>query len=71
MLSFVFVCFIVPAVVGLTIDIVRGRFRKKIVADTDVVSEVGGEPEVGDETRPEQMLQSLDDRGEKIIKAPQ
>jgi len=35
MLSFVFIFSIVPAVVGLTIDIVRGRFRKKNVVDCE------------------------------------
>jgi type IV secretion system protein VirD4 len=39
-LSFVFVCIIIPVVVGLTIDIVRGQFRKNNVADKYVVSEV-------------------------------
>jgi len=51
MMTFVFIFFIVPVVTGLTIDIVRGRFRKKNVADKVVVSEVGDEPEVVDETR--------------------
>jgi hypothetical protein len=71
MMSFVFVCFIVPAVVGLSIDIVRGRFRKKNVSDEVAVSEVGDAPEVADESRPQQMLQSLNDRGEKVTKAPE
>ena len=29
MWSFIFIFFVVPIVTGLTIDIVRGRFRKK------------------------------------------
>ena len=64
MWSFVFIFFILPAVTGLTIDIVRGRFRKKNVADEAVVSEVGDEPEVTDETPLQQMLPSGDERRE-------
>jgi hypothetical protein len=51
MISFVFIFIIVPVVVGRTIDIVRNRFGNKTIADKDVVSEVGDEPEVVDETR--------------------
>ena len=51
MISFVFIFIIVPVVVGRTIDIVRGRFGKKNIVDKDIVSEVGDEPEVVDETR--------------------
>ena len=61
MWSFIFIFFVVPIVTGLTIDIVRGRFRKKNVADEAVVSEVGDEPEVVDETPVEQMLPSCDE----------
>jgi hypothetical protein len=71
MMGFVFVCFIIPAVVGLTVDILRGRFRKKNVTDEVVVSEIGGEPEVVNEARPQLVLKSQDDRGEKVMKAPE
>jgi hypothetical protein len=50
MWSFVFIFFILPIVTSLTIDIVRGRFRKKNVADEVVIAEVADEPEVADET---------------------
>jgi hypothetical protein len=53
MWSFVFIFFVVPIVTGLTIDIVRGRFRKKTVADEVVVSEVGNAPEAVEETPPQ------------------
>jgi len=61
MWSFVFIFFILPAVTGLTIDIVRGRFRKKNVADEVVIAEVGDEPEVVDETPLQQVLPSSDE----------
>jgi len=64
MWSFVFVFVIVPVVTGLTIDIALGRFRRKNVADEAVVSEVGDEPEVTDETPLQQMLPSGDERRE-------
>ena len=64
MWSFIFIFFVVPIVTGLTIDIVRGRFRKKNVADEVVVSEVGDEPEVVDETPLQQVLPSCDERQE-------
>ena len=64
MWSFVFIFFILPAVTGLTIDIVRGRFRKKNVADEVVVSEVGDAPAVMDETPLQQVLPSCDERRE-------
>ena len=50
MWSFIFIFFVVPIVTSLTIDIVRGRFRKKNVADEVVIAEVADEPEVADET---------------------
>jgi len=56
MWSFVFIFFILPAVTGLTIDIVRGRFRKKNVADEAVIAEVADEPEVTDEASRQQVL---------------
>ena len=64
MWSFIFIFFVVPAVTGLTIDIVRGRFRKKNVADEIVVSGVGAEPEAADETPLRQVLPSCDERRE-------
>ena len=60
MWSFIFIFFVVPIVTGLTIDIARGRFRKN-VADEVVVSEVGDEPEVTEETPPQQVLPSCDE----------
>jgi hypothetical protein len=69
MMTFVFIFFIVPVVAGLTIDTVRGRFRKKNVADKVVVSEVGDELAVMDEARVQQVSQSSDDGGEKVIEA--
>ena len=64
MWSFIFIFFIVP-VTGLTIDIARGRFRKKNVAEEVVVSEVGNAPEVMDETPPQQVLPSCDGHGNR------
>ena len=64
MWSFIFIFFVVPVVTGLTIDIARGRFRKKNVADEVVVSEVGDEPEVVDETPLQQVLPSCDEHQE-------
>jgi hypothetical protein len=64
MWSFVFIFFVVPIVTGLTIDIARGRFRKKNVADEVVVSEVGDEPAVTDETPLQEVLPSCDERQE-------
>ena len=64
MWSFIFIFFVVPIVTGLTVDIVRGRFRKKTVADEVVVSEVGNEPEVTEETPLQQVLPSCDESRE-------
>jgi hypothetical protein len=69
MMTFVFIFFIVPVVAGLTIDTVRGRFRKKNVADKVVVSEVGDELAVMDEARVQQVSQSSDDGGETVTEA--
>jgi hypothetical protein len=64
MLSFVFIFFVVPIVSGLTADFVQGRFRKKTVADEGVVSEVGDEPAVTDETPLQQVLPPCDENRE-------
>ena len=56
MWSFVFIFFILPIVTSLTIDIVRGRFRKKNVSDEVVIAEVADKPEVADETPSQQVL---------------
>ena len=64
MWSFTFIFFVVPIVTGLTIDIARGRFRKKNVADEVVVAEVGDEPKVKDDTPLQQTSPPCDERQE-------
>ena len=61
MWSFIFIFFVVPIVTSLTIDIVRGRFRKKNVADEIVIAEVGNAPEVVEETPRQQVMPSCDE----------
>ncbi len=61
MWSFIFIFFVVPIVTGLTIDIARGRFRKKNVVDEVVIAEVCDVPAVMDETPLQQVLPSSDE----------